>query len=101
MPRVAPRDEPAVLVAHGDRETVDLELGDVAEVGLFVGTEEAPYAGVPLPQVFCLAGVGQREHRYGVADLLEALQRFVAYPLGGGVGGDELGVLGLRVLEPA
>jgi hypothetical protein len=34
-----------------------------------------------------------------VADLLEPLEGLAAHALGGGVGGDELGVLGLEALE--
>src|ERR687897_584314 len=53
--RRAPR-EPPVLVAKRDREPVYLELGDVA--GLLIRPEKPPDAGVPLPQVLGLAGVG-------------------------------------------
>src|SRR5215210_3306518 len=92
----APREEP-VLVAQRDREAVYLEFANVAR--LLVFSKETADAGVPLVEVFKLAGVRQREHRYGVADLLEPLQRFATYPLRRGVGGDKFGVLVFKGFE--
>ena len=46
-------------------------------------------------QLLLVAGVGEREHRLGVLDLLEALQRRRADPLRGRVRRAQLRVLGL------
>ena len=46
-------------------------------------------------QLLLVAGVGEREHRLGVLDLLEALERRRADPLGRRVRRAQLGVLGL------
>src|SRR5215216_2555373 len=43
---------------------------------------QAPHAGVPLPQVFYLAGVRKGEHGDGVPDLLEPLDGLAADALG-------------------
>src|SRR5204862_6711897 len=55
-------------------------------------------ARLPGAELVRAAGVGEREHRLEVADLLELLERLAAHPLGRGVGRPQLGVL---VLEPA
>src|SRR5215210_1735952 len=94
--RGAPHEEP-VLVAQGDREAVYLELGNVAR--LFVFPKEAADPGIPLVEVFELAGVRQREHRHGVTDLFELFQGFGTHPLRRGVGGHELGVLAFEGFE--
>ena len=70
-----------VLVAQRHGEAVYLALGDVAW-GLVLA-EQAPHAGVPLPQVFYLAGVREGEHGDGVPDLLEPLDGLAADALGG------------------
>jgi hypothetical protein len=69
-----------VLVAQRHGETVYLPLGDV-ERGLVLA-EQASHAGVPLFEVFHLAGVREGEHGDGVPDLLEPLDRLAAYALG-------------------
>ena len=51
--------------------------------------------GLPGPQLLLVAGVAEREHLLGVLDLLEAVQRRRAHPLGRRVGGAQLGVIGL------
>ena len=68
-------DEAAALVAQRDREAVDLQLGDVAEVRGRLGrrrqAEAAPDAGVERPQLVVAERVREREHRAAVADLVE------------------------------
>ena len=89
--------EHTVLVGERDRQPVDLRLGRVAELR---GADVEPLQVVadprlPGPQLLLVAGVGEREHRLGVLDPLEAVERRGADPLGGRVGGAQLGVLGL------
>ena len=86
-------DEASALVPKRDGEAVDLPLGDVAR--RLVLAEQPPHAGVPLPQILHLAGVREGEHRDGVPDRLEPLDRLAANPLGGRVRGDELRILTL------
>ena len=50
---------------------------------------------LPGAQLLLVARVGEREHRLGVLDSLEAVQRRGADPLGGRVWGAQLGVIGL------
>ena len=90
-------DEHAVLVGERDRQAVDLRLARVAELG---GADVEPLevvadAGLPGAQLLLVAGVGEGEHRLGVLDLLEAVEGRRADALGGGVGGAQLGVVGL------
>ena len=90
-------DQDAVLVGEGDRQAVDLRLGRVAELG---GGDVEPLqvvadARLPGAQLLLVAGVAEREHLLGVLDLLEAVERRRADPLGRRVGRAQLGVLGL------
>ncbi len=110
-------DKPAALVAEGDREAVDLELRDVAEVRRVLRRrrqpEPAPDAGVERPQLVVTERVAERQHRAAVADLVECRADRPAHALGrrirrdqlrmGGLQGDELPeqrvVLGVRKLR--
>ena len=98
-------DEAAALVAERDREAVDLELGDVAEIGgrLRGGceAEASPDARVERPQLVVAERVPEREHRPAVADLVERRADRAADALGGRVGRDQLRVRGLDGDEPA
>ena len=53
-------------------------------------------AGLPGAQLLLVASVGEGEHRLGVLDLFEALQRRSSDPLGGRVRGAKLGMGGLE-----
>ena len=90
-------DEDAVLVGERDRQPVDLRLGRVAELGGadVEALEVVADARLPGAQLLLVAGVAEREHLLGVLDLLEAVERRGADPLGRRVGGEQLGVLGL------
>ncbi len=92
-----PTGEASVLVAQRDGEAVDLPLGDVAW-GLVLA-EQPSHAGVPLPQILDLAGVCEGEHGNRVPGLLETLDRFAAYPLGGRVRGDQLRALAFQFFQ--
>src|SRR3712207_7653101 len=70
---------------------------DVCSSDLF--PQQPPDAGVPLAQVLDLAGVRQREHRDRVPDGLETLDGLAADALGGGIRGDQLGVLAFERFE--
>jgi hypothetical protein len=97
---VAARGAPlqhAVAVEQRDRQAVDLRLGDELERRVLdpLAREVVAHPLHPRPQLRLRAGVGQREHRLQVRDLLEPADRRAADPLGGRVGRDELRVLGL------
>src|SRR5204862_6139036 len=62
---------------------------------------EPGVALLPLGQVLFVEGVGERQHRHEVAVLLEGARRRGADAVGGAVGGLELGMLGLELLQLA
>ena len=96
-------DEPAVAVAEADGEAVDLQLGDVAQVGRRLGrgrqAQAAPDPGVEGPQLVLAEGVAQAEHRPVVAHLGEGA-RLVGtggpHALGRRVGGPQARERGLE-----
>ncbi len=93
-------DEPAPLVAKGDGEAVDLQLGDVAQVRGRLRrrrqAEAAPDARVERPQLVMAERVAERQHRPPVADLVERRADRAADALGRRVRGDQLRVGGLE-----
>jgi hypothetical protein len=96
-------DEHALVVEQRDRQPVDLRLADVAERRLLdpLAGEVAAHPLHPGQQLLGRARVGQREHRLLVPDLLEHRDRLGADPLGRRVGGREIRVLLLELLELA
>ena len=93
--------EDAVLVHEGDREAVDLRLGDVLD-GLDrrpIGRGQLAHAGVPGAELLLVAGVRQRVHRLQVPSGLELVERRGTHALGRRVGRQELGVLDLEVAQ--
>ena len=88
-------DEAAALVAQRDREAVDLELRDVAQVRRRLRgrrqAEAAPDARVERPQLVVAERVGEREHRPAVADLVERRADRAADALGRRVRGESSG----------
>ena len=95
--RRALREAP-VDVREVDREPVDLQLADVADV---VTAEGLADALVERPDLGLVERVRQRQHRVGVLHRGEAVRRRDADALGRRFGGHELGVLRLQVLELA
>ncbi len=100
---VAPRralDEPATLVAQGDRQAVDLELRHVAQVGSGLRrgrqAQAAPDPGVKRPQLVVAEGVAERQHRPAMADLVEGHADRAPHPLGRGIRRDQVGMGGLE-----
>ena len=93
-------DEAAALVAEGDREAVDLQLRDVAEVRGRLRrrrqAEAAPDARVERPQLVVAERVAERQHRPAVADLVERGADRAADALGRRVGRDQLRMGGLE-----
>src|SRR5581483_6130180 len=92
-----PAREAPVLVGERDREAVDLRLGYEAKLAR-ADVERAQavvQSRLPGAELLGPAGVGEREHRHGVAHLLEALQRPhpPGHSLRGAVGRAELRVL--------
>ena len=75
-------DETTVAVAQAHGEAVDLELGDIRQVGSRLGrgreAEAAADAGVEGPQLVLAEGVAEAEHRALVADLGERAGLLVA-----------------------
>ena len=80
-------DEPAALVAQRDGQSIDLELGDVAQVRCGLRgrrqAQAAPDASVEGAQLVVREGVRQRQHRAAVANLVEGAGRGAADALGG------------------
>ena len=90
--------EHAVAVEQRDRQPVDLRLGDEGEGRVLdpLAGEVVAHAVDPGAQLLLGAGVGEREHRLQVRDLLEPRDRLGPDPLGGRVRRDQLGMLGLE-----
>ena len=90
--------EHAVAVEQRDREAVDLRLADVAELRVLdaLAREVVAHPLHPRAQLLLAARVGEREHRLGVADLLERGDRLAADALRRRVGREQLGVLAPR-----
>ena len=67
--------EPTAVVAQADREAIDLELGAVAQVGGGFGrrrqAEALAHARIEPAQLVVAERVRERQHRTGVADLVE------------------------------
>ena len=105
---VAPRRtlyEAATLVAQGDGQAVDLELGDVAQLQGGLGRrgqlEALAHAGVERPQLIVVEGVAEAQHRCPMADLVEGRRRRATDALGGRIGRRQLWMVGLELLELA
>ena len=93
---VAPRralGEPAALVTQGHRQTVDLQLGHIAQLrGVGRSRRKAENAADPRikrAQLVVAEGVAQREHRPAVADLVERARRCAADALRGRIRRDQ------------
>ena len=84
--------EEAVLVGECNGQPIEFELADHVELRFF---EEAGNAGVPCQELLVVEGVAQAQEGDGVLGLSEPLKRLRADALGGRVGRDEFGVLGL------
>ena len=54
---------------------------------------------LPVAQLFLVVSVVEREHGRGMANLEETFARFAADALGGRVGRDQFGMLGLELLQ--
>ena len=101
VPARGPTNEDAVLVDQRDRKPVDLRLGheaDVAHLDALAG-QVALRAQHPGGHLLLVAGVGERQHRLQVADLLELVERLGAHPLRWRVGRAQLGALRLEVAQ--
>ena len=90
-----------VLVDERDREPVDLGLGDEADVAHLdsLARQIALAAHHPGCELLLVAGVGQRQHRLQVTDLVELVERLAPDSLGGRVRGEQLGVLRLEIAQ--
>ena len=88
--------EDAVAVLHRHAETVHLGLHAVTRTGQFPGHTLQKGADLVLVE-----HVLQALQRYGMGHLGKVVQQPVAHPLGGGIGGDGLGVGRLQVLQAA
>ena len=91
--------QPAVFIDQLDRETVELDLGDVLDFGLAV--EKALDAIVELAHLLGIHRVGERHHHPAMDDDGEFFARTGADALGGGIRREEFGMLALERFEPA
>jgi hypothetical protein len=80
--------EYAVAIEQRDGQAIDLGLGHEFEVGGLdpLSGQVVAHSLHPGPELLGRAGVGQGEHRLGVAHLDQVADRFAAHALGGGVG---------------
>ena len=97
LPRVTPRDQQPVLVDQRDGHAIDLQLDHPLDR---LARQQLGDALAVLLQLLDAVGVVDREHRHAMLDLAEPFDRLVADPLRGAVGRDQIGMLGLQLLEP-
>ena len=88
-----------VLIDQLDRETVELDLGDVLNVGLAM--EETLDSAVELAHLLSVHRVGERHHHPAMHNDGEFFARLGADALGGRVAREQLRMRGLERLEPA
>ncbi len=91
--------QPPVLVNQLDTETVELDLGDVFDVG--VGLQHALDALVELAHLLGVHRVAERHHRPAMHHDAEFFARRRTHTLRGRIGRGELRMLALERLEPA
>ena len=92
--------EPAVLVAQGHGQAVDLELAHVAHRAVEPQRcQLARRAVAPASQLVEVHRVVERHHPHRVGDRRELGRRGTAHLLGGAVGGDQVGVERLELLQ--
>ena len=98
--RGAHREAP-VLIGEGDGQAVDLGLHHVAHgaPGHALLLEHRGEAAVPLAQFLIATGVRQAEHRLQVTMGREPAGRLRPHALGGRIGGHQVGVRGLDLLQ--
>ena len=90
--------EAAVFVGEDDGQAVYFGFDDIVE-GLVFVVEQFAVAGLPCQDFGGVEGVAQAEDGGGMDDFIEFFGDGGARPLGGGVGGDELGVGGFELDE--
>src|SRR5208282_6326104 len=96
---IAARDaafETSVTVHERQRHAVQLQLAHVFEIG---APAEFMHAPLPVEQFLFAIGIVEREHWRGMLRLHEALTRFAAYALCGGVGRDEFWIFRFEPLK--
>ena len=87
----------AIFVKQADGNAIDLGLAAVDNRGITVQT--LLDAGLEVHQIFLVEHLGQGHHRHGMTHLHETAQRRTTNPLGRRIGGDELGILRLKLLQ--
>ena len=91
--------QPPVVVNQLDAETVELDLGDVLDVG--VGFQQPLDALVELAHLLGVHRVAERHHRPPMHDDAEFFAGRRTHTLRGRIGRGELGMLALDRFEPA
>ncbi len=92
----------AVLVEQAHRETIEFRLAAVFQFGAITeqvaGRQIQPFSrpAIEIGQVLLLERIAEAEHGNFVTHLAKGRQRFATHPLGGRLGGDQLGMLGLQ-----
>ncbi len=88
----------SVLVSERDAQAVDLELGHVRD-GILATFGALSDALVERAQFLVVVGVVEAEHRHEVLDRVEAFDGTSGNALRRRIDGDEIGVVGLELLE--
>ena len=96
VPTSSPGLEHAILVGHGDGQTVDLQLADVVEGGII---DQAPVPGLPCLELLQVEGIGKTEEWQPVLDGGEGIAGGRPNALRRRVGRHEAGVGLFHVLQ--
>ncbi len=87
----------SVFVAQRYRDAVDFELDDIAD--FLAGIEPFAHPDIPFLDLVVGIRVVDRKHGHGVADRFESFERLAADALGGAIGRDRFGMLGLELRQ--
>ena len=99
-PPVAPGNaagQQSVFVDQRDGHAVDFQFHDPLD---FFARQEFGHALAVFFQFLDAVGIFDGEHGHAMFDLLEPLDRPIAHALGGTVGRDQIGMLGLQLFQP-
>ena len=87
----------AVPVMRRHRQSVQLQLRHIFES---LAIQQIAHAAVEFAQLVFIQRVVETQHRRAMRNLDETFARLSAHALGGRIGCDQLGMLGLKLLQP-